>query len=148
MQIREANIFDIDEILDMLRQYRNATPLPFLREANDAEYISALLNSILAGAGIALVAEKDKLVGMLLAQISPSAWSPKHLLMNELAYWVNVDARGSTAGYRLLKAYADKGNELVKSGRIAKFFISKMVNSPDINYGRFGFSKIEESWGN
>lgn len=144
--IRAASPFDVPAILDMLREYRENTPLAFLREADDAKHITQMLAEIMAGRGLALVAETDKIDGMLLASIAPSAWSPKHLVMMELAYWVNVEARGGSAAHRLIAAYVAHGNALKSKGSIAAFFISKMANSPDLKYGRFGFTKLEEFW--
>ena len=144
--IRSATPFDVAAILDMLRAYREHTPLEFLREADDANYMEQVLLQIIAGRGIALVSETDKIDGMLLASIAPSAWSPKHLVMTERAYWVALEARGGTAAHRLIAAYVAHGNALKSQGRISAFFISKMVNSPDLKYDRFGFKKLEEFW--
>ena len=144
--IRDANPFDIPAILGMLRQYRAFAPLEFLREVDDEVYITQVLTEIMAGRGIALVAETDKIDGMLLAAISPSAWSPKHLVMTEMAFWINVQARGGSAAHRLIAAYVKHGNALKSQNRISAFFISKMVNSPDLKYDKFGFKKLEDFW--
>ena len=48
--------------------------------------------------------------------------------------------------YWLLKKYVDYGNELKAQGRISMFAIAKMVTSPDIKYGKFGFTKLDENW--
>ena len=144
--IRDANPFDIPEILGMLRQYRAFAPLEFLQEVDDEVYITQVLTEIMAGRGIALVAETDKIDGMLLAAISPSAWSPKHLVMTEMAFWINVQARGGSAAHRLIAAYVEHGIALKSQNRISAFFISKMVNSPDLKYDKFGFKKLEEFW--
>ena len=146
MKVRDATPFDVPVILDMLRQYREQTPLPFLHEVDDEVYITGLLTEIMAGRGVALLAEGEKIDGMLLAQVASSAWSPAHLIMTEMAYWVNPEARGGTAGHRLLNAYVEHGQALKDEGRIAAFFISKMVNSPDLDYAKFGYSKVEETW--
>lgn len=147
MIIRNATPFDVPALLDMLRAYRSKTPLPFLAEADDALYITRLLTELMAGRGLVLVAEDDLgVVGMFLAVIAPSLWSPKHLMLHEMAYWVNPDARGGSAGYRLLSAYAEHGKALKAGKRIAAFSISKMVNSPDLKYDKFGFTKLEETW--
>jgi N-acetylglutamate synthase-like GNAT family acetyltransferase len=145
--IRKANRFDIPAVLEMLRQYRNETPLDFLRDADDAEYITQMLTELIAGRGIVLLAEiDDKSVGMMIAAVMPSIWSPKHFVLTEFAYWVEPENRGGTAGYRLLRAYLDEAIALKDAGRICNAFISKMVNSPDLKYSRFGFSKLEEFW--
>jgi L-amino acid N-acyltransferase YncA len=145
--IRKANRFDIPAVLDMLRQYRSETPLEFLKDANDAEYVTQMLNELIAGRGVVLLAEiDDKSVGMMIAAVMPSIWSPKHFVLTEFAYWVEPEHRGSTAGYRLLRAYLDEAIALKDAGRICNAFISKMVNSPDLKFSRFGFSKLEEFW--
>ena len=144
--IRDASPFDVPEILGMLRRYRRRTPLAFLAEANDAAHVTQLLAGLMAGKGVVLVAETDKVVGLMMAMIAPSAWSPKHLVLTEMAYWVNQEARGGSAGHRLISAYVERGKALKEQKRIAAFFISKMVNSPDLRYDRFGFTKLEEMW--
>jgi len=144
--IRDASPFDIPDILDMLRSYRKLTPLPFLAEADDAEYVTKMLTELMAGKGLVLIADKDGIAGMLIAVISPSMWSPKHLVMTEMAYWVEPECRGGTMGYRLLAEYKQRGDELKKNGRIVNYFISKMNNSPNLQYQKFGFEKLEEFW--
>ena len=146
MIVRKATPFDIPILLDMLRRYRKLTPLAFLAEADDAEYVTNLLTEMMAGKGVVLVVDNDGIVGMLLASIAPSIWSPKHLLMNELAYWVEPESRGGTAGYRLLAEYKKIGEQMKKEKRICNFLISKMSNSPNLQYQKFGFDKLEEFW--
>ena len=147
MKVRDGNPFDIPALLDMLRQYRELTPLPFLSEADDAIYMTNLLTQLMAGRGVVLIAENNNVpIGMFMASIAPSVWSPDHFVMTELAFWVNPESRGSSAGYRLLSAYVEHGNALKTAKRIHAFFISKMVNSPNIKYEKFGFSKLEETW--
>jgi len=146
MRIRDASPFDIPALLDMLRRYRKLTPLPFLAEADDAEYVTRLLTELMAGKGLVLVAENESIVGMLIASIAPSIWSPKHLLMTEMAYWVEPESRGGTAGYRLLSEYQQRGTAMKKENRISNYLISKMSNSPNLQFQKFGFDKLEEFW--
>ncbi len=146
MIVRQASPFDIPVLLDMLRSYRSLTPLDFLSQADDVDYVTRLLTELMAGKGVVLVADNDGVVGMLIASIGPSVWSPKHFLMTELAYWVEPESRGGTAGYRLLAEYKKTGERLVKENRICNFLISKMSNSPNLQYQKFGFDKLEEFW--
>jgi N-acetylglutamate synthase-like GNAT family acetyltransferase len=144
--IRDASPFDIPDILDMLRSYRRLTPLPFLAEADDAKYVTQMLTELMAGKGLVLIADKDGIAGMLIAVIAPSMWSPKHMMMTEMAYWVEPECRGGTMGYRLIAEYKKRGDELKKNGRICNYLISKMSNSPNLQYQKFGFDKLEEFW--
>jgi hypothetical protein len=146
MIVRQATPFDVPILLDMLRHYRKLTPLAFLAEADDAEYVTKLLTEMMAGKGVVLVVDNDGIIGMLLASIGPSIWSPKHLLMTELAYWIEPECRGGTAGYRLLAEYKRIGEQMKQENRICNYLISKMSNSPNLQYQKFGFDKLEEFW--
>jgi N-acetylglutamate synthase-like GNAT family acetyltransferase len=144
-QIREATKFDIPALLEMLNVYKHETPIKFMEEVEDS-HLSILLSEIIAGKGIALIAEKEKPIGMLIAAIAPSKWIPTKFLLMELAYWVNHEERGGSAGYRLIKEYQCKGLELKTANRIENFLISKMSTSPDLKFNKFGFTKLEEYW--
>lgn len=146
-QIRDASPFDIPQILDKLRDYRSQMPYGFLADADDAEHVKTLLTQLMAGQGVVIVAEQNKrIVGVLIAGVMPSVWSPKHLMLTEFAYWVDPEARNGTTGHRLLRQYLHEAIKMRDAGRIANCFISKMVNSPNLKYEKFGFQKLEEFW--
>ena len=147
MNIRQANKFDTPRIIEMLKNYREVTPISSFKECNNEEHMIAILSHIIAGKGIALIAESDnKIVGMMLSVIDQSLWDPKICVLKELAYWVELESRGSTAGYRLLLEYNRVARSLLVTGRINHWTISKMSNSPDLDYSRFGFTRVEETW--
>ena len=145
--IRQANKFDIPHIVEMLKHYRDAAPIEILRQADDQNYIEGLLTEIMVGAGFILLAEKDGLIiGMIIAGIIPNVWNPKVRQCSEIAYWVEPEFRGGTAAYRLLKSYIAECDKMMKSGKIQMYTMSKMINSPDLKYEKFGLSKLEETW--
>lgn len=145
--IRTATKFDIPYIVEMLRHYRDVTPWDILKECDNEEYIVKLLTQIFAGMGVIFLAEKDnKIIGMLIAAKTPNIWDPNLYIMNELAYWVEPEHRGSTAGYRLIKQYTKYCDEMKQHNKIKGYTISKMSNSPDLDYSKFGFNKLEEMW--
>lgn len=147
MKIELANKFDIPSIIEMLKHYRSATPVKQFEMCDDEEYISKLLTHILMGRGLLLVARTEtKIVGMLLSFIDQSIWDNNLLVLKELAYWVEPEHRGTSAGYRLITKYNELAQELHDQGRINMWTISKMTNSPDLDYGRFGYRKIEETY--
>jgi hypothetical protein len=145
--IRKGNKFDIPFIVEMLKNYRNAAPLKVLNEANDKEYIEQLLFNLIVGSGFILLAEKDNvIIGTIIAGIIPNIWNPKVKQCSEIAYWVEPEFRGGTAAYRLLKSYIAECDKMMESGKIQMYTMSKMVNSPDLKYEKFGLSKLEETW--
>lgn len=145
--IRLANKFDLENIIEILKKYREDAPLSAMRKANNKEYIEKLISGIIAGAGFVLLAEKNKqIIGVLIAAKFPNVWNPEAIQISELAYWVNPENRGSSAGYRLLETYIRRCEKMKADGEIEFFTISKMVNSPDLKFAKLGFSKLEENW--
>jgi GNAT superfamily N-acetyltransferase len=143
--IRSANKFDVPQIIEMLWNYHDSGTIKGLDVANDKSALN-IVSMIVAGAGIALVSEKNnKLTGMLLAICVPYLWDNTKLVMNEVAYWVEPEHRGGTAGYRLLKQYTELCDDMKDQGRIQFYTISQMEGQ-SLNYERFGFRPIEHTW--
>jgi N-acetylglutamate synthase-like GNAT family acetyltransferase len=141
--IRQATRQDKPQIIEMMKLFRAEADIVQYRTLDNETYWNRLLDTILAGAGIVFIEDN---VGLIMALITPTVWCDKTLYMQELAWYVVPDKRNTSVGYRLLKKYVDYGNQLKQEGRIAMFAIAKMVTSPDIKYGKFGFSKLDENW--
>lgn len=144
--IRIATLKDKSAIVRMLESYRKHSPLEF-HKTSPMEHGEKIIEAVLTGAGVCFVSEDaDGIHGMLLAIKNPNIWNPAVMAIHELAYWVDEHKRGGTAGYKLLKMYVDYCKTMKDSGAIEYFTISKMVTSPNLDYNRFGFSKLEEMW--
>jgi hypothetical protein len=141
--IRQATRQDKQQIIRMMKLFRAESNIVQYQGLDNEPYWNSLLDTILAGAGI-IYLEDD--VGLIMALITPTVWCNKTLFMQELAWYVIPEKRNTSIGYRLLKKYVEYGNKLKQEGRIALFGMTKMVTSPDIKYGKFGFSKLEENW--
>lgn len=145
--IRQANKFDMEAIVRMLKAYRDKAPAQFLRDSSNQEHIEKLITNILAGAGFILLAIKDEdSVGMVVAAQHPNIWNPEVMQVSEIAFWVDEEHRGGKSAHRLLHAYIQQCEEWKQENRIQFFSLSKMVNSPDLSYEKFGFEKLEETW--
>jgi len=145
--IRQANKFDMDAIVRMLKAYRDKAPAQFLRDSSNQEHIEKLITNILAGAGFILLAIKDEdPVGMVIAAQHPNIWNPEVTQVSEIAFWIDEEHRGGKSAHRLLHAYIQQCEEWKQENRIQFFSLSKMVNSPDLSYEKFGFEKLEETW--
>jgi hypothetical protein len=145
MKIRKANKFDLPQLKQMLWNYHDSGSIEGL-DISSEDTAVRILSMILAGGGVAFVSEKDNvLTGMLLAVRTPFLWDNSKLIMNEIAYWVEPEHRGSTAGYRLLKEYVEFCDELKDLNKISNYTISQMEGQ-ELNYSRFGFKPIEHTW--
>ena len=127
----------------MMQLFKHESKIEQYKDLYNIEYWNKLLDSILAGHGIIYIEDG---VGLIMGIVMPTIWCDKTLVLNELAWYVKPEHRNTTVGYRLLKAYVDYGKQLKEQGRIKMFTIAKMVTSPDLKYGRFGFSKLDEIW--
>lgn len=144
--IRQATRFDKPMIFQMLRNYRDSGSISIVEDLDNEPYIDSLMTHILAGAGQALVAEKNnEVIGMLLAIKSPYIWDNDYFTINELAFWVEPEHRGGTAGYRLLKEYVDTCRTLKDEGKILSFTISRRAGTK-LDYTKFGFEPVDETW--
>ena len=141
--IRQATKYDKTQIIEMMKLFRAESHIEQYRDLDNVDYWNRLLDNILAGQGIIYIEDN---VGLIMGLIVPTIWCDKTLSLHELAWYVKPEFRHTTTGYRLLKAYVDYGKQLKQEGRIKMFTITKMVTSPDIKYGRFGFSKLDENW--
>jgi len=146
MKIRQANKFDLPNVLDMLRNFRSNTPIEMMRECNNEEYISKLFHHIILGGGVALIAEDKNTAGMIIGVKDQNIWDPNLKVLRELVYWVEPQYRGSTAGYKLLLQYNKLAQELIDGNKINMYTMTKMVNSPDLDFTKFGYKKTEEVW--
>jgi len=141
--IRQATKYDKTQIIEMMKLFRAESHIEQYRDLDNVEYWNKLLDNILVGHGIIYIEDG---IGLIMGIVMPTIWCDKTLVLNELAWYVKPEHRNTTVGYRLLKAYVDYGKQLKESGRIKMFTIAKMVTSPDLKYGRFGFSKLDEIW--
>jgi GNAT superfamily N-acetyltransferase len=141
--IRQATKYDKTQVIQMMQLFRAESHIEQYKDLDNVEYWNRLLDSILSGQGIIYIEDG---VGLIMGVVMPTIWCDKTLVLNELAWYVKPEYRNTTVGYRLLKAYVDYGKQLKQDGRIKMFTIAKMVTSPDLKYGRFGFSKLDEIW--
>jgi hypothetical protein len=143
--IRLANKFDMPKLIEMLWNYHDSGSIKGLDVENETT-ATKILSIIFAGGGIALISEKNnEPTGMLLAICTPFLWDNTKLVMNEIAYWVELEHRGSSAGYRLLKKYTEMCDEMKDNGRIVNYTLSQLEGQ-QLDYSRFGFRPIEHTW--
>lgn len=146
MKIRHATKYDARQIVNMLWNYHDSGTIEGLQVEKDNQTPIKVVTYLLAGAGLALVAEKNnQIIGMLLAYKTPFLWDNTKFVMNEIAYWVEPEYRGSTAGYRLLREYVDYCETEKEKGNIANYTMSQM-NGQTLDYSKFGFKPIETTW--
>jgi N-acetylglutamate synthase-like GNAT family acetyltransferase len=141
--IRQATKYDKTEIIEMLKCFRDESPIKQYFQDDDIEHWEIILTNVFAGQGKIFI-EQGK--GLFFCLLLPSIWSKKVLVLHEIAWYVLPQYRNGTSGYKLLKAYLEYANKLKNSGRIKYFTLSKIATSPNLKYEKLGFRKIDENW--
>lgn len=146
MNIRLANKHDLPYFIHMVRKIHQLGDIGTFDVELDDQYLNSMFVTAINGGGLVLIAESDEPIGILMALISPNIWSDKTLLMNELLWYVDEEYRNTRAGYMLLKSYQEHCETLKQQKRIHFYTISTAKSMFDIEFTRFGFDKIAESW--
>jgi hypothetical protein len=145
--IRQARVEDTERIIELMYHYRDQSPLTCLKSSGEDTFRRILALIFEKNYGIVLAADDgEKIVGMLIAIKNFNIWDTTKACMNELAWWVEPEHRGGSHAYRLMKKYQEIGDYMIGQKEIEYYTISKMVNSPDLDYAKFGFQKLEETW--
>jgi N-acetylglutamate synthase-like GNAT family acetyltransferase len=141
--IRQATKYDRTQLQEMARMFRDESPIQQYKDIDNPDYFNSLIDSIIAGRGVIFIEDN---IGFIMGIISPVIWCEKTYAMYELAWYVKPQYRMKMVGAKLLKAYINYAKQLKEQGRIKLFTITKMVSSPDFDYSKLGFQKIEENW--
>jgi GNAT superfamily N-acetyltransferase len=148
MNIRLANKFDVKQVIELIHKFQEANKLPesLMKELDDT-YLNKLFHHLILGAGVVYLAEVDsKVVGMIIGMKSSSPWFPNQITLKELMLYTIKEYEGKGIGSKLLKAYNDKAKELLENKDISLYAVSITKDSGKLNYEKYGYKKIEETW--
>ena len=147
MKVRSAQIKDYDDIKRLMIDFANFNPVEDLHNPKyDFVHVNNVINHILK-TGIALVCEDNsRIVGMLLATIQGDLWLPNIKRMTEVAWWVEEEYRGTSAGARLLNRYISIGIEAKDRKHISTFTLTTLATTPDLKLEERGWEPIDYNW--
>lgn len=148
MNIRLANKFDLPYFTQLVHNIHEKGEIGDYKVILNDEYLNAMFVSTLHGAGISLIAESEENIGMLLAIIAPNIWSETTMVMNQILLYVDENYRHTRAGYLLIKKYEDLCQDMKNKNRINYYTINSAKSMFDIDFSRFGYEKIAETWAN
>lgn len=145
MIIRQANKFDLDYFIHVGKKVQDMNFIPHGKSV-DTRHFNILFNTILHGGGIALIAESDGPIGMVVGVINENLWVPDMYVLTQILLFVDDEYRHTTAGYKLLSEYNKCTHELLENKRIELSVIHASEPLHDIDFGRFGYKMSEKIW--
>lgn len=145
MIVRKANKFDLPYFIHVAKKVQDMDFIPDDKQVID-KHMNVLFNTILHGGGIALIAESDGPIGMVVGVINENLWVPQMYMLTQILLYVDEDWRHTKAGYKLLQAYNDETEQLIKDDRIEMSVIHAAEPLHDIDFSRFGYKMSEKIW--
>lgn len=144
--IREANKYDMPQLLQMMRDYSTQTPVSALQAAaaHDEAHVANLMTQMMAGRGFVLIDNESR--GFIAALITTNVWCPEVYELHELAWWVKPEHRNGTVGGRLWKEFNRLATDLIDDGRIDVAVTAVMANNSWIDYTKRGYSPMQATF--
>lgn len=147
MQIRNAKPKDFPDIKRLMVDFANHNPVEDLHNPQyDELYTDRVLQHIYKEGLIIVCEHHNRVIGMLLASIQGDIWLPHVKRMTEIAWWVEEQYRGTTAGARLLKHYISVGIECQERGIISSFTLTTLTTTPELQLEKRGWEPIDINW--
>ena len=140
--IRDATVDDIPTLLPMMKEFAMSVG-EFYGNHICSRSTAHLLRHCIDG-GILILYCSPEPVGIIAGVSSKSIWNPRITQIDEIAYYVKEEFRGSSAGARLLREWRRKIEELSPDMSTLKL----MHNSPDISkhYNKLGYESLETTF--
>ena len=137
--IRQANKYDIDKIVELLKDFAIKTDTQLKGSPLDwsKTYVTQLITNIIAGQGFILI--DDKQTGILVAYKSHCFWNDKSIQLQE----VMLHGYNKFVITRLIKEYTKIAKELLRKREINQATISSYDN---LKFERDGMKLIEYHW--
>lgn len=148
MIIRIPNKFDVKQVLTLVKDFIHSANLNNqIKDKIDYTYVNQLYHHCILGGGLILVAEVgDKLVGIIAGIKSPNIWYPEDISLREIMFYIQPEHRKGRCAYKLITEYNKMAKELLESKKISSYTMTNTEQLHKIDYSRFGYNKVEETW--
>jgi len=137
--IRQANKYDIDKILELLKDFAIKTDSQLKGSPLDwsKTYVTQLITNIISGQGFVLI--DDEQTGILIAYKNNCFWNDKSIQLQE----VMLHGYNKFVIARLIKEYIKIAKELLRKKEINQ---ATMSSYDDLKFERYGMIKLEHIW--
>ena len=137
--IRQANKYDIDKIIELLKDFAIKTESQLKGSPLDwsKTYVTQLITNIIAGQGFILIDNEQ--TGILIAFKNNCFWNDKSIQLQE----VMLHGYNKFVIARLIKEYIKIAKELLRKKEINQ---ATMSSYDDLKFERYGMKKLEYTW--
>ena len=137
--IRQANKYDIDKIIDLIKDFAIQSNNPMAHDPIkwSRNHVMQLITNIIAGQGFILI--DDEQTGILIAFKNNCFWNDKSIQLQE----VMLHGYNKFVIARLIKEYIKIAKELLRKKEINQ---ATMSSYDDLKFERYGMKLIEYHW--
>jgi hypothetical protein len=137
--IRQANKYDIDKIIELLKDFAIKTDSQLKGSPLDwsKTYVIQVITNIISGQGFILI--DDEQTGILIVYKNKCFWNDKSIQLQE----VMLHGYNKFVIARLIKEYIKIAKELLEKKEINQ---ATMSSYSDLKFERYGMRLIEHHW--
>lgn len=137
--IRYANKYDIDKIIELLKEFAIQTKSSLAKNPLtwSKTYVMQVITNILAGQGFILIDEKQ--TGILVAIKTPTLWNNQSYQLQEVLLY----GKTNIIVARLIKEYIKISKQMLNNNEINQAVIGSYM---DINLSKFGLTQLQIHW--
>lgn len=149
MTIRPANKFDVNKVIELIKHFIESANLNNKIKHNiDYTYVNQLYHHCILGGGLVLVAEEQNgdLVGIIAGIKSPNIWYVDDVSLREIVFYIEPEYRKGRIAYKLITEYNKLAKDMLDDGQISSYTMTNTEQLQKIDYSRFGYNKVEETW--
>lgn len=147
MITRFAQPGDIESVVELLLQFAEEAQVGFRSAcSDDSARLTRLVTEWQQRHYVRVACRDDQVVGILIAELGQDFWDPKRKLLQERAWYVQSDSRGTRAGGLLWQAWDRDAAEYLAAGRVQGVLLSTQGPATAFDPGRRGWRMIEQTW--
>lgn len=137
--IRYANKYDIDKILELLKEFAIQTKSSLAKNPLtwSKTYVTQVISNILAGQGFILIDEKQ--TGILIAIKTATLWNEKSLQLQEVLLY----GKTNIIVARLIKEYIKISKQMLNNNEINQAVIASYIG---IDLSKLGLTQLQTHW--
>lgn len=149
IQTRFASLKDVEGVTDML--LANAEEIQgrwghnYLEPRHRLHFIR-LVTYWIRDHYVRVVEDADKIVGCIIAQMSPSLWDPDTKMLDSRTIYVEPGHRNSRATAVLWAAWDQDVSQYLDENKISQAVMSGQPGRTNINFKRRGWGLADQLW--